>query len=77
VEDYLDKLNRELLNQLQIGGEVFVSNAIINGKFVLRTCIVNFRTSKKDIEALPEIVIRIGKSVDETLRATEWGKNHT
>jgi aromatic-L-amino-acid decarboxylase len=77
VEDYLDKLNRELLNQLQVGGEVFVSNAIINGKFVLRTCIVNFRTSKKDIEALPEIVIRIGKSVDETLRATEWGKNHT
>jgi len=34
----------------------------------LRACIVNFRTSLVDIEALPEIVIRIGREVDLALR---------
>ena len=41
-----------------------MSNAILEGKFVLRACIVNFRTGLTDIEALPEIVIRLGKIAD-------------
>jgi glutamate/tyrosine decarboxylase-like PLP-dependent enzyme len=66
-ETYLNNLNTELLTQLQEGGEAFVSNAIINGKYVLRACIVNFRTDKKDIEALPEIILRLGRKVQEGL----------
>ncbi|MFZ0391805.1 MAG: aspartate aminotransferase family protein, partial [Calditrichia bacterium] len=45
---YLDDLNRELLNRLQAGGEAFISNAVVLGKFALRACIVNFRTGVKD-----------------------------
>ncbi len=63
-ETYLNELNTELLTRLQEGGEAFVSNAIIKEKYVLRACIVNFRTSKEDIEALPEIILRIGKNIE-------------
>jgi glutamate/tyrosine decarboxylase-like PLP-dependent enzyme len=68
VERYLDKLNRELLTRLQNSGEAYLSNAVIDEKFALRACIVNFRTSVADIEALPPIVVRIGADLDLELR---------
>jgi len=67
-ELYLNKLNTALLTRLQEGGEAFVSNAVIDGKYVLRACIVNFRTDQKDIEALPEIIIRLGKEVSADIK---------
>jgi aromatic-L-amino-acid/L-tryptophan decarboxylase len=66
--EYLDALNTALLDRLQKGGEAFVSNAVLDGRFVLRTCIVNFRTRLADIEALPEIVVRLGREVDAEKR---------
>jgi glutamate/tyrosine decarboxylase-like PLP-dependent enzyme len=68
AEPYLNQLNSELLTGLQAGGEVFLSNAMLRGKFALRTCIVNFRTSIEDIRALPELVVRLGTTIDTTLR---------
>ena len=68
LESYLNKLNEELLTRLQSSGEAFLSNAVIGGKFCLRACIVNFRTSLSDIEALPEIIARIGGEVDLAMR---------
>ncbi len=67
-DDHLNKLNTEILTRLQEGGEAFVSNAVFDGKYLLRACIVNFRTSMEDIEALPEIIIRIGREVNAELR---------
>jgi aromatic-L-amino-acid decarboxylase len=68
VEAYLNQLNTELLNRLQKSGEALLSNAVIRGTFLLRACIVNFRTSLEDIEALPVLVTRIGREVDEAMR---------
>jgi len=62
-ESYLNELNTAILTRLQEGGEAYVSNAVVNGKYLLRACIVNFRTDHKDIEALPEIILRLGKEV--------------
>ena len=45
MEGYLNDLNRELLTRLQQGGEAYLSNAVIGGKYALRACIVNFRTT--------------------------------
>lgn len=73
VANYLNDLNRELLNRLQAGGEAYISNAIIDGAYALRACIVNFRTGLGDIEALPEIVIRLGRAVDAELRPSRRG----
>ncbi len=68
VAKYLDDLNRELLTRIQNGGEAYVSNAVVRGRFALRACIVNFRTTLADVEALLPIVVRIGKEVDAELR---------
>lgn len=69
VESYLNELNSKLLDRLQAGGEAYLSNAVVNGRFLLRSCVVNFRTTLADIEALPEIVVRIGREVDLEIRS--------
>ena len=70
VELHLEALNRKLVDRLQRGGETFVSNAIVGGHYVLRACIVNFHTTQADVEAVPDIVARIGREVDAELRPT-------
>jgi aromatic-L-amino-acid/L-tryptophan decarboxylase len=66
-EAYLNKLNEALLNNLQRKGEVFLSNAIVKEKYCLRGCIVNFRTSQKDIEEIVEIIVREGRKTHDEL----------
>ncbi|MBC7789880.1 MAG: aminotransferase class V-fold PLP-dependent enzyme [Anaerolineae bacterium] len=68
VGKYIDELNERLLAQLQIGGEVYLSNAIVGGRFALRACIVNFRTTERDIGAVPAIVAKEGKAIDVRIR---------
>lgn len=63
VEDYLNDLNKAIQAALERGGEVFLSNAVLEGRYVLRGCIVNFRTDEEDVRAIPEIVARIGARV--------------
>jgi glutamate/tyrosine decarboxylase-like PLP-dependent enzyme len=67
-ENYLDKLNTEILTRVQNSGEAYLSNAIVRGRYSLRVCIVNFRTTQADIEALPPLLVRIGKEADAELR---------
>jgi len=69
VERHLDALNRELLDRLQRGGQTFVSNAVVAGRFLLRACIVNFHTDRADVDALASIVAHAGRTVDNELRA--------
>ena len=59
----LNERNDRLLDRIQKSGELFLSNAIIDGKFALRACIVNFRTQSKDIAAIPAIVLRLSESL--------------
>jgi len=70
VASYLNQLNEEIQVRLENDGEMFVSNAVIEGAYLLRMCVVNFRTGLDDIEALPEIVTRVGGEVDRALRPT-------
>jgi len=63
TEEYLNGLNKEILSRIELGGEAFLSNAVVDGKFALRACIVNFRTSLEDVEAVPELIVRIGRQV--------------
>ena len=69
AERHLDALNRALLDRLQVGGEVFLSNAVIGGRYLLRACIVNFHTDRSDVEAVPAIVARLGRAIDAELRS--------
>jgi len=60
-----DRLNRRLLELVQSDGEVFLTGTELAGRFVLRACIVNFRTTEQDLEALIETVRMAGERVRE------------
>jgi glutamate/tyrosine decarboxylase-like PLP-dependent enzyme len=66
---HLDALNRTVLDRLQRGGEAFVSNAVVRGRYVLRACIVNFHTTRADVDAAVEIAARLGREVHAELTA--------
>jgi glutamate/tyrosine decarboxylase-like PLP-dependent enzyme len=68
VDDYLDRLNTEMLMRAQRGRPLFLSNALLDGRFHLRACITNFRTRESDLAALPELLRPIGKALDRELR---------
>jgi glutamate/tyrosine decarboxylase-like PLP-dependent enzyme len=71
VATYLDLLNGAVLSASQDAGEVFVSNAVIGGRFALRACIVNFRTTEADVLAVPELLARVGREQDARIRPGE------
>jgi aromatic-L-amino-acid decarboxylase len=74
-DPYLNALNEALLEEIQRSGEVFVSNAVVHGSYLLRACIVNFHTTAADVDALPSIVVRLGREVDARMRhATPPGR---
>ncbi|HEX7773612.1 MAG TPA: aminotransferase class V-fold PLP-dependent enzyme, partial [Pyrinomonadaceae bacterium] len=52
----LNQLNERVMALVQKGGRAYVSNATVNGRFALRACITNFRTTKADIEETIEAI---------------------
>ncbi len=64
AHDVLNTLNAELLSRLQDAGHVFLSNAVLDGRFALRACVVNFRTRAEDIPRTVEEVVRVGRELN-------------
>ena len=58
-----DALNQEILQRVNRRGKVFLSNATIHGRFALRACIVNHRTTPDDIEQVVSEVLAVGREV--------------
>lgn len=59
----LDALNRALLRRLQHDGRAWLSHAVVEGRFALRACIVNFHTDQADVDALPGLVVELGDAL--------------
>ncbi len=54
----LDALNERVMHRVQRGGEAYVSNAILRGRFALRASITNYRTTRRDIDLTLDIIRR-------------------
>jgi aromatic-L-amino-acid decarboxylase len=54
----LDELNAGVMRRVQRGGEAYISNAVLRGRFALRASITNFRTTRRDIDLTLEAVRR-------------------
>ncbi|MGH2589280.1 MAG: pyridoxal phosphate-dependent decarboxylase family protein [Actinomycetota bacterium] len=67
-EEYLNELNERLLTEIVLDGRVFCSNAVLDGRYVLRACIVNFRTEAGDLDALLDVAAGLGARLDAELR---------
>ncbi len=59
----LDALNERVLIALQQGGSSYLSNARIGGKFALRGCVLNYRTTPDDMERLLDDVRSAARQV--------------
>jgi glutamate/tyrosine decarboxylase-like PLP-dependent enzyme len=70
-EDYLNTLNERLMTEIHLDGRAFCSNAILDGRFVLRACIVNFRTEADDIDGTLDVAAELGAKLDAELRPAE------
>ena len=65
--DYLNGLNKALLGRLQKDGQLFLSNAVVGGEYLLRACIVNFRTTATDVNEIPAIIVKEGRRLHELM----------
>jgi glutamate/tyrosine decarboxylase-like PLP-dependent enzyme len=52
----LDELNASIMHRVQRGGRAYLSNATVQGRYSLRACITNFRTTREDIKRTLDIV---------------------
>jgi len=59
----LDEHNERLLTALHRDGRAYLSNAVVDGRFALRACITNFRTTRDDIDRTLALVRELGDRV--------------
>jgi aromatic-L-amino-acid/L-tryptophan decarboxylase len=59
-DEALDRLNERVMTAVMGDGRVYCSNAVLNGRFCLRACIVNFRTEAEHLELLLEAAAEHG-----------------
>lgn len=68
IEMYLSKLNLGILNAMRKDGRALLSSTLLDKKYVLRACIVNFRTTKQDIKDIVDIIRKLGEVEDQKIR---------
>lgn len=73
-DESLDGLNKAIMETVQSEGEVFLTQAVLRGRFALRASILHFGTTAEDIDVLLDVVRRTGErlqsgKVDRKTRA--------
>jgi glutamate/tyrosine decarboxylase-like PLP-dependent enzyme len=63
AEAEVGELNERILRAVQRGGRAYVSNASLRGRFALRACVINFRTTRRDLEATLDIIREAARDV--------------
>ena len=53
------------MTAIHADGRVYCSNAVIDGRFGLRACVMNFRTEAADVERLLAVAAELGASACE------------
>jgi aromatic-L-amino-acid decarboxylase len=62
-EEERNRFNTALLKRLIARGKVYLSNALLQGRFCLRACIVNHLTKDSDVDAVVPEVLAAGREV--------------
>jgi len=63
----VDNFNERLLVALQEDGSSYLSNTMIGGRFALRGCVLNYRTTLRDMEVLLDDLRRVASSLSSRL----------
>jgi aromatic-L-amino-acid decarboxylase len=64
IEEQLDAHNERLLVALQRDGSSYLSNAGLRGRFSLRGCVMNYRTTLGDMEILLDDLRRVAAALE-------------
>jgi glutamate/tyrosine decarboxylase-like PLP-dependent enzyme len=59
----LDERNQQILQRVVRRGRVLLSNATLGGRFALRACIVNHRTTDQDVAAVIQEVLAAAREM--------------
>jgi glutamate/tyrosine decarboxylase-like PLP-dependent enzyme len=62
-ESEIDGWNERLMVALQRDGSSYLSNATINGRFALRGCVMNHRTTLRDMDVLLDDLRRVAATL--------------
>lgn len=65
INQALDETNTRIMHAVQRGGRAYVSNATLRGRFALRACITNFRTTRDDIDTTLDIIRAAARELDK------------
>ena len=63
-EAAIDAVNREILRRLARETRFVVSSTVVHGRFALRPCFINPRTSLADVDAFVDTVIALGAGLE-------------
>jgi aromatic-L-amino-acid/L-tryptophan decarboxylase len=59
-DERLDALNKRVMERVQAGGQAFLTNTLVRGRFALRACVLHFDTDEPDLDALVAAVRATG-----------------
>jgi aromatic-L-amino-acid decarboxylase len=65
ANEQLDTFNEGLLVELQRDGSSYLSNARIGDRFALRGCVMNYRTTLRDMDILLEDSRRVAARLNQ------------
>jgi glutamate/tyrosine decarboxylase-like PLP-dependent enzyme len=63
AEVKINRVNEQIMYRVQRGGQAYLSNAMLRGKFALRACIINFRTTPDDIDLTLQTVRDVAREI--------------
>ncbi len=61
----IEVVNRKLIELVQAEGQVFLTGTELNGRYALRACIVNFRTTEADLDRLLDVIADAGRRASQ------------
>jgi len=56
----LDALNKRVMEEVQASGAAFLTQTTLDGRFVLRACVLHYATTESDLAALIDMVRSTG-----------------
>jgi len=68
-----DERNRELLERVNATGEMFISHAVLNGRYVLRLAIGQLNTTEDDVRRAWDVLVREAARIHQVPRAVDRG----
>lgn len=60
-DEEIDRLNARLIDGLRATGRAFLSSTRLHGRFALRMCFINWRTTSRDVEEIVSLLAEIAR----------------